>query len=71
MRRPVIIVNERVAAELERLGWVADRDFLLSPPEPESPCREPVWDGPYQMTCGRLLVDGECGRHGQKRQVKP
>ena len=28
-------------------------------------CAEPVWDGPYKMTCGLTLVDGKCGRHGR------
>lgn len=35
----------------------------VAKPEPES-CAEPVWDGPYRMSCGRQLVDGKCGRHG-------
>jgi hypothetical protein len=30
----------------------------------EQACHEPVWDGPYKMVCGRLLVDGRCSRHG-------
>jgi hypothetical protein len=36
--------------------------------EPDIPhsCDKPVWDGPYQMTCGRVLVDGKCGRHGRR-----
>lgn len=27
-------------------------------------CAEPVWDGPYKMPCGRLIIEGECARHG-------
>lgn len=37
-----------------------------SAPAAETPsCDEPVWDGPYQMRCGRLMPRGECGRHGK------
>lgn len=35
----------------------------VAKPEPES-CAEPVWDGPYKMSCGRQLAGGKCGRHG-------
>lgn len=37
-------------------------------PEPtvaaEYSCAERVWDGPYQMTCGHLIVNDQCVRHG-------
>ena len=35
MSTAMIIVNPAMAAELEKLGWVADRDFLVSEPIPE------------------------------------
>src|SRR5204863_6840545 len=31
-------------------------------------CNEPVWDGPYRMTCRRTLVNGKCGRHGTAKE---
>ena len=31
----MILVNERVAAELESLGLVRERDFLVSPDMPD------------------------------------
>lgn len=31
----------------------------------EAACPIDIWDGPYKVKCGRLLVDGECGRHGR------
>ena len=40
----------------------------LSPAAPEPreglDCDIDVWDGPYKMKCGRQIVNGECGRHG-------
>ena len=29
-------------------------------------CTQPVWDGLYRMRCGRLLIGGKCGRHGEQ-----
>ncbi|QAY16111.1 hypothetical protein SEA_ELESAR_60 [Arthrobacter phage Elesar] len=45
-------------------------DFALVPaPIREKPlallaCGETVWDGPYKMTCGYLVIHGRCVRHG-------
>ena len=33
----MIIINQRYAAELEKLGWEEGRDFLLSQPVPVAP----------------------------------
>lgn len=36
--------------------------------EPMS-CAERVWDGPYKMSCGYLIVNGKCVRHGATTNV--
>jgi hypothetical protein len=50
MAAPILIVNERTAAVLEGLGWVRDRDFVVSGPLPASGYpdgyRDPPWTTP-------------------------
>lgn len=37
--------------------------------EDSNVCGEFVWDGPYRMICGRLIIDGECLTHGRGIQL--
>jgi hypothetical protein len=36
---------------------------------PAASCQQPVWDGPYKMTCGRHLVGGKCLTHGLQSSI--
>jgi hypothetical protein len=40
-----------------------------SEPAPGVSCKQPIWDGPYKMTCGRHLVDGKCLTHGDQSSI--
>lgn len=34
--------------------------------ETRKTCTATVWDGPYRMTCGLLIVNGRCRVHGER-----
>jgi hypothetical protein len=39
---------------------------------PTEACAETVWlDGVYRTTCGRAIVQGECGTHGKNVLTRP
>ncbi len=41
----------------------------MPPPAPpvQKVCPVIVWDGPYRMKCGHIIVNGKCVRHGSVR----
>lgn len=56
--------SDSMRRALEAAGKAATEDSV--PTEiPRRACAEPVWDGPYKMTCGHLIVRGKCVRHGE------